>query len=108
MYPFEGASQFGFSFQLSQHVSHFRLTIGERLSGHAQAIQHRHKQVGQWCLLVIAEILVVLEPKLTSTGQDQRVIVILVSPAIAAAVEDHGVVQQITITLGSIFQTPRK
>jgi len=67
--------------------------IGKPVDFHSNSLQHRDKQVGHRRLLIELQVLIMSQSQLTTSGKKQRVVAVLVSAAIAAAVQNQCSIQ---------------
>ena len=71
----------------------------------AESVHHGDEEVGERDIGVEAVVGSVFETELISSGKDEGVVRVVVSGAVAAAVEDHGVIEEVAILLRGILKS---
>ena len=82
-----------------KHLRHISGAVFKRFSGDVQFVHDADEHVAQRCLAGVLDELFVGDAEIVSTGQDQRVVVIDVCAAVAAAIEHDGPVQHAATVL---------
>lgn len=85
--------------ELGQDFRHLPGTVSERIRLHAHSFLHGDKQVRQWHVLVKRQVLTVLVSHVLAPRQDQRIIRIVMSLAVAASIKQARVIQHRSIAL---------
>ena len=86
---------------LQQHIIQRAGAVGEFFSGHAEGVEHCHIQIIERYFAVVEHVeLTVFEAEVFAAAQEERVVTVVVSVAVAAAVIDEGIVEQGAVGLG--------
>ena len=88
----------------SGEFGHFTGTIDEFRRRHAEAIHHGDKEIGERDVGLEKMIGTMVETEAITSRQDERVVGVVMSGAVAAAVKNHGVVEKSAFVFAGVLQ----
>ena len=88
----------------SGEFGHFTGTIDEFRRRHAEAIHHGDKEIGERDVGLETMIGTMVETEAITSRQDERIVGVVMSGAVAAAVKNHGVVEKGAFVFAGVLQ----